>query len=57
MGGLNPNDPTEKKLMDQIDEIKAKATRKVAPKREEAPLKSGEIDFSDVPPFQDDLPF
>ena len=57
MGGLNPNDPTEKKLMDQIHEIKSKVARKVAPKKEEAPLRSGEIDFSDVPPFQDDLPF
>jgi single-stranded DNA-binding protein len=57
MGGLNPNDPTEKRLMDQIDEIKAKVTKKAAPKKEEAPMKSGEIDFSDVPPFQDDLPF
>lgn len=57
MGGLNPNDPTEKRLMDQIDEIKSKVTKKVAPKKEEAPMKSGEIDFSDVPPFQDDLPF
>ncbi len=57
--GLNPNDPVEKKLMDQIDEIKAKvskpAPKKVAPKPE-AP-KTGEIDFKDEPPFQDDLPF
>jgi single-strand DNA-binding protein len=57
MGGLNPNDPTERKLMDQIEEIKAKTTKKAAPKKEEIPTKAGEIDFSDVPPFQDDLPF
>lgn len=57
MGGLNPNDPTEKKLMDQIEEIKAKAVKKPMAKKEEAPLKTGEIDFADVQPFQDDLPF
>lgn len=75
--GLNPNDPVEKKLMDQIDEIKAKVS-KAAPKKEAAPKKAapapkpetqkpetqkseapktGEIDFKDEPPFQDDLPF
>jgi single-strand DNA-binding protein len=57
MGGLNPNDPAERKLMDQIEEIKAKTAKKAAPKKEESALKTGEIDFADVQPFQDDLPF
>ncbi|MEX0849161.1 MAG: single-stranded DNA-binding protein [Candidatus Dependentiae bacterium] len=56
---LNPNDPVEKKLMDQIDDIKAKVSKKAAASKVEkaqAP-KTGEIDFKDEPPFQDDLPF
>ncbi len=62
--GLNPSNPVEKKLMDQIDEIKAnvsKSAPKAAPKKAATPKpeapKTGEIDFKDEPPFQDDLPF
>jgi single-strand DNA-binding protein len=53
---LNPNDPVEKKLMDQIDEIKAKVSKKASAPKPQAP-QTGEIDFKDEPPFQDDLPF
>lgn len=77
MAGLNPNNPAEKELMNQIEGIKNRAqTRAAAPsadvqiegakmlKRkavkptdEVAAPKSGEVEFADEPPFQDDLPF
>lgn len=77
---LDPNNPMEKELMSQIEQIKnrtasrsAKPTesnegsvqfdaartpaKKKAPVKAEAPTTTGEIDFADEPPFQDDLPF
>jgi single-strand DNA-binding protein len=72
---LDPNNPMEKELMSQIEQIKnrtasraaapsqsyeaakpAMAPKKKAPLKTEAPT-TGEIDFADEPPFQDDLPF
>ncbi len=56
----------EKELMSQIDQIKsrtaqkAKPATKVRPKKvekQEQPLPTGEINFKDQPPFEDDLPF
>lgn len=58
----------EKELMSQIDQIKTRASQKTKPatkaqarpKKEEQqgkPLPTGEIDFKDQPPFEDDLPF
>jgi hypothetical protein len=68
MGGLDPQNPVEKDLMNQIDQIKGRAAAKAKggftpaqseqkpkPKKFEAP--AGEINFNDEPPFQDDLPF
>ena len=70
---LDPNNPVEKQLIDQIEEIKTKVTQKKS--AEPADLKvepaqvepkaaaqfkqpnNGEIAFKDEPPFQDDLPF
>jgi len=56
----------EKELLDQIEEIKARADvkqakKEVAPKKEAAPKKEEQpaegVAFKDEPPFQDDLPF
>ncbi len=70
---LDPNNPVEKELIDQIDQIKTKvsAQKKKAepadvkiepaqttPKQAKQPKStSGELAFKDEPPFQDDLPF
>lgn len=72
---LDPNNPMEKELMSQIEQIKSRTAARPAPKADTnfeaakpAPVKKkvtqsvsaptgGEIDFTDEPPFQDDLPF
>lgn len=63
---LNPNNPVEKDLLDQLDQAKAKikAVKKTAEKKVESrsnqttsSFDSGEIDFADTPPFEDNLPF
>ncbi|MCX5922574.1 MAG: single-stranded DNA-binding protein [Candidatus Dependentiae bacterium] len=54
----------ERELLGQIDQIKKRAKTAGAVKAKETPARSagssrdtGEIDFKDEPPFQDDLPF
>lgn len=68
---LDPNNPMEKEIMSQIQQIKSRASAKPAvkadtdfasaPKKKAAPKlqmpATGEIEFNDEPPFQDDLPF
>ncbi len=87
---LDPNNPREKEIMNQIEQIKSRTAARPTPKpaepqfeaaRAPLPLKKkpapskaegvaaaapkvdenattgGEIDFTDEPPFQDDLPF
>lgn len=70
---LDPNNPMEKEIMSQIQQIKTRAASKPAvraesdfspmpaPKKKAAPKvdapTTGEIEFNDEPPFQDDLPF
>lgn len=70
---LDPNNPMEKEIMSQIQQIKSRAASKPAvkadtdfapvpaPKKKAAPKlempATGEIEFNDEPPFQDDLPF
>jgi single-strand DNA-binding protein len=69
---LDANNPVEKELLNQIEQIKNRAAAKPAKeagqfepakspaKKKAAPAEgasTGEIDFADVPPFQDDLPF
>lgn len=69
---LDANNPMEKELLSQIEQIKNRAAAKPAKeasqfepakspvKRKPVPAEgasTGEIDFADVPPFQDDLPF
>jgi single-strand DNA-binding protein len=48
----------EKDLMDQITHIKSRGARKEAgEKKSKAAAPAGEINFTDEPPFQDELPF
>ena len=66
---LDPTNPVEKELIDQIEDIKAKtkakqapsadspADMKVAPETAQKQPTTGDINFKDEPPFQDDLPF
>jgi single-strand DNA-binding protein len=67
---LNPNNKVEKDLMDQLEkaEKKVKAVRSVAQKSDDNSLadalsnvfgqgNTGEVDFKDKPPFDDQLPF
>jgi single-strand DNA-binding protein len=67
---LNPNNKVEKDLMDQLEkaEKKVKAARSMKEKTNTADLSSalsnvfgqpttGEVDFKDQPPFEDELPF
>ncbi len=50
-----PETQMEKDLYDQIETIKKKNAKKEAAKKDEK--SSGEIDFKDQPPFEDELPF
>lgn len=70
---IDPNNPMEKEIMSQIQQIKNRTASKPAvkadadfapaqaPKKKAAPKvdapATGEIEFNDEPPFQDDLPF
>lgn len=70
---LDPSNPMEKEIMSQIQQIKNRTSSRPAvkaesdfesapaPKRKAAPKvdapATGEIEFNDEPPFQDDLPF
>jgi len=69
---LNPNNATERELMEQLEQAKAKveSVKVDKKKKKEKELKvesdtavgkegssMGEIDFKDEPPFTDDLPF
>ncbi|CAN5134533.1 hypothetical protein BH09DEP1_BH09DEP1_5080 [soil metagenome] len=70
---IDPNNPMEKEIMSQIQQIKNRTASRPAvkadtdfapapaPKKKFAPKMetpaTGEIEFADEPPFQDDLPF
>lgn len=61
-GGGQNNEPAsemEKELMGQINDIKSRQQKKKqeAQKSEPARAATGEIDFKDSPPFEDNLPF
>jgi single-strand DNA-binding protein len=53
---LNPNNAVERDLLAQLEkaQTRVKATKTI--KKEESPA-TGEIDFQDEPPFEDNLPF
>ena len=56
-----PQNEMERGLMDQIEQIKKRAKAPVAQKpvetKQAAVPSMGEVNFTDQPPFQDDLPF
>lgn len=59
---VEPANEMEKELMSQISAVKKRtATKPAAPKKAASAssddLPTGEIDFKDEPPFEDDLPF
>ncbi|HEX4069174.1 MAG TPA: single-stranded DNA-binding protein [Candidatus Babeliales bacterium] len=55
---LNPNNAVERDLLAQLEKAQTRVKASKASKKEEAPSPStGEIDFQDEPPFEDNLPF
>lgn len=55
---LDPNNPVEKNLMDQIEDIKQRAKKtKKSDDLVSTGTSTGELAFNDEPPFQDELPF
>jgi|SRR5579863_4019990 single-strand DNA-binding protein len=55
---LNPNNAVERDLLAQLEKAQTRVKATKAAKKEEAPAPStGEIDFQDEPPFEDNLPF
>jgi single-strand DNA-binding protein len=55
-----PQSELEKELFDQIDQIKKRQPKSPSVKQtkpENTAVSTGEINFKDQPPFQDDLPF
>jgi single-strand DNA-binding protein len=57
--GLNPNNPVERNLLDQLEkaQTRVKAAKNAAERPAQASPSTGEIDFQDEPPFEDNLPF
>lgn len=53
---LNPNNAVERDLLAQLEKAQTRVKATKAVKKEEAPA-TGEIDFQDEPPFEDNLPF
>ncbi len=51
---VEPQSELEKELLDQIEQIKKRTNSEQS---SEKPTATGEINFKDEPPFQDDLPF
>lgn len=56
---LNPNNAVERDLLAQLEKAQTRVKATKAAKKEEAPAapSTGEIDFQDEPPFEDNLPF
>ena len=56
---LNPNNSVERDLMEQLEkaQTRVKTTKNTEKKSENSSASTGEIDFQDQPPFQDQLPF
>lgn len=53
---LNPNNAVERDLLAQLEKAQTKIKASKNIKKEESPS-TGEIDFQDEPPFEDNLPF
>lgn len=55
---LNPNNAVERDLLAQLEKAQTRVKASKTTKKEEMPAPStGEIDFQDEPPFEDNLPF
>jgi single-strand DNA-binding protein len=52
-----PQNELEKGLMDQINQIKGRASAPKKTTTSKSTSNTGEIEFSDQPPFEDELPF
>ncbi len=60
LGMPEPTSQAERELFNQIDAIKQKNQKKAAkaaPEAMNASSRSGEVEFKDQPPFEDELPF
>jgi len=53
---LNPNNAVERDLLAQLEKAQTRVKSAKSVKKEEG-TSSGEIDFQDEPPFEDNLPF
>jgi len=53
---LNPNNAVERDLLAQLEKAQTRVKATKAVKKDESPS-TGEIDFQDEPPFEDNLPF
>lgn len=53
---LNPNNPVERDLLAQLEKAQSRVKATRVRKEDSAPS-TGEIDFQDEPPFEDNLPF
>lgn len=53
---LNPNDPVGRDLLAQLEKAQTRVKAAKVRKEDSAPA-TGEIDFQDEPPFEDNLPF
>jgi len=54
---LNPNNAVERDLLAQLEKAQTRVKAVKSAKKEEAAAPTGEIDFQDEPPFEDNLPF
>jgi single-strand DNA-binding protein len=54
---LNPNNPVERDLLAQLEKAQTRVKATKVKKEESAAPSTGEIDFQDEPPFEDNLPF
>ncbi len=52
-----PQSKMEKELFDQIDQLKSKKQAEQAAEKKKEKPQTGEINFKDEPPFEDELPF
>ena len=54
---LNPNNAVERDLLAQLEKAQTRVKTAKSVKKEESAPSTGEIDFQDEPPFEDNLPF
>ena len=54
---LNPNNPVERDLLEQLEKAQTRVKAAKNTKKEETAPSTGEIDYQDEPPFEENLPF